>query len=81
MKCFYMSSILLWASVFYLCPMSSDQWVTTHLSDINKGSPSDHLEHLKTEWKKEQPQGVTLESMTQSFWNYLDQSPAQCKPL
>ena len=77
MKRFYLSPLL----AFYVLPTSSDQWVDSHVSHITQGAPSTHLEKLKTQWKKENPQGITLESVTQSFWNSLDQSPPQYTPL
>ncbi len=77
MKRFYILPLL--ALNFF--PTSSatnaDQWVKNNVSHIHQGSPSDHLESLKNQWGKDRPQGVTLESMTASFWDRLDQNPIQ----
>ena len=79
---FHKSQLFLWGSMFYLLPMSSDQWVKDHVPSVCQGgAPSDHLEKLKTQWKKEQPQGLTIESVTESFWREFGQCPSQYKPL
>ena len=72
MKRFYILSLLAINFSPTNSTPNSDQWVKNNVSHIHQGSPSTHLESLKNKWEKDRPQGVTLESMTASFWNRLD---------